>query len=179
MAAKASEALETPRLVLRQFREQDLCAYTAMLSDAETSMYLGNGLPQSREDCWRSIGYMLGHWQIRGYGLYAAEERETGAMIGRIGLYRPEGWPGLEVGWLVQRDRWGQGYATEGGAAVRDHAFEALGAKRLVSVIRPSNDASIRVAEKLGETFAERIQLQGVAANIYALSRDAWAARPR
>ena len=137
--------------------------------------YVG-GAPLSREDAWRSLGYLLGHWMIRGFGLWAAEEKATGALVGRIGLYQPEGWPGLEVGWLVDRPRWGGGFASEGGAAALRHAFERLRAKRVISVIEPGNAASIRVAEKLGERFLHRQQLQGKQVLVYAIDRETWEA---
>jgi RimJ/RimL family protein N-acetyltransferase len=168
--------LETPRLRLRQFREDDLDAWARITSDPEVMRYVG-GSPLTREDAWRSLGYLLGHWKIRGFGLWAAEEKETGALVGRIGLYQPEGWPGLEVGWLVERARWGQGFASEGGAASLAYAFEALGAQRVISVIEPPNAASIRVAQKLGERFCERRQLQGKQVSIYAITRAEWVAR--
>ena len=66
----------------------------------------------SRADAWRQIAMIIGHWQLRGYGLWAVEERATGALVGRIGLFKPEGWPGFELGWMLRRDAWGQGYAT-------------------------------------------------------------------
>jgi len=168
--------LETPRLRLRQFREDDLDAWARITSDPEVMRYVG-GSALTREDAWRSLGYLLGHWKIRGFGLWAAEEKQTGALVGRIGLYQPEGWPGLEVGWLVERARWGEGFASEGGAASLAYAFEALGAQRVISVIEPPNAASIRVAEKLGERFCERRQLQGKQVSIYAISRVEWEAR--
>jgi RimJ/RimL family protein N-acetyltransferase len=168
--------LETQRLLLRQFREDDLDAWARITSDPEVMRYVG-GSALTREEAWRSLGYMLGHWKIRGFGLFAAEEKATGELVGRIGLYQPEGWPGLEVGWLVARARWGEGFASEGGAASLAHAFGALGARRVISVIEPLNAASIRVAEKLGERFAERRQLQGKQVSIYAIERAAWEAR--
>ena len=168
--------LETPRLRLRQFREDDLDAWARITSDPEVMRYVG-GSALTREDAWRSLGYLLGHWKIRGFGLWAAEEKKSGALVGRIGLYQPEGWPGLEVGWLVERARWGEGFASEGGAASLAYAFEALGAQRVISVIEPPNAASIRVAEKLGERFCERRQLQGKQVSIYAISRVEWEAR--
>jgi RimJ/RimL family protein N-acetyltransferase len=177
-ALTAAPTLETARLRLRQFCEADLDAYARMTADPEVMRYVG-GSPLSRDDAWRSLGYMLGHWQIRGFGLYAAEEKASGALIGRIGLYRPEGWPGLEVGWLVERARWGEGFASEGGAACLDHAFARLGARRMISVIEPPNTASIRVAEKLGERFCERIQLQGKQVLVYGIERVEWEARAR
>lgn len=173
----ASEpVLETARLVLRQFREDDLDAWARITSDAEVMRYVG-GSPLTRDEAWRSLGYLLGHWKIRGFGLWAAEEKATGRLVGRIGLYRPEGWPGLEVGWLVDRARWGEGFAGEGGAASLDHAFLSLGARRVISVIEPPNAASIRVAEKLGERFRERMQLQGRQVSIYAIERADWEAQ--
>lgn len=168
--------LETARLVLRQFREDDLDDWARMTADPEVMRYVG-GATLSREEAWRSIGFILGHWKIRGFGLWAAEEKKTGELVGRIGLYRPEGWPGLEVGWLVARARWGCGFASEGGAASLAYAFEVLGAERVISVIEPPNTASIRVAEKLGERFCERRQLQGKQVAIYGIERAAWHAR--
>lgn len=171
--SRVAETLETARLRLRQFCEDDLDAYARMTADPEVMRYVG-GAPLSREEAWRSLGYILGHWKIRGFGLWAAVEQKSGDLVGRIGLYRPEGWPGLEVGWLVDRARWGEGFATEGGAAAMREGFRALGAKRLISVIEPPNAASIRVAEKLGERFSHRMQLQGKGVCIYAIERADW-----
>ncbi len=165
--------LDTPRLRLRQFVEEDLDAYAAITADAEVMRFIG-GSPLSREEAWRSLGYLLGHWRIRGFGLWAAEDRCSGELVGRIGLYRPEGWPGLEVGWLVRRDRWGEGLATEGGRAALAWAFRELDADRVISVIEPANGASIRVAEKLGERFDQPMQLAGKNLHVYAIARRCW-----
>jgi RimJ/RimL family protein N-acetyltransferase len=161
--------LETERLRLRQFRETDLDAYARITGDADTMRYIARGQPFDRDEAWRSLGYLLGHWQIRGYGLWAVEEKQSGALIGRIGLYRPEGWPGLEVGWLVARDRWGEGLATEGAHAALDYAFTVLGEPRAISAIAPENAASIRVAEKLGLRYAESRRIAGRAVSIYEI----------
>ena len=170
--------LETERLVMRPFLEADLDAYARIVADPVTMRWVGNGRPQTRDEAWRSMGYILGHWALRGYGLWAVLERATGALVGRIGLYRPEGWPGLEVGWLVDRSRWGEGLATEGAAAAMAHGFEAHGANHLISVILPENAASIRVAEKLGERFERRMALAGHdEVHLYGISRADWAQR--
>jgi RimJ/RimL family protein N-acetyltransferase len=81
-----------------------------------------------------------------------------------------EGWPGLEVGWLLARDRWGQGLATEAGHAALGYAFDTLGAEHVISVIHPDNAASIRVAAKLGETFEHARQVNGHPAVIYGIT---------
>jgi len=168
--------IETTRLLLRTFSEADFDDYARIMSDPEVMRYVG-GKALSRNEAWRSFGYLLGHWRIRGFGLWAAEEKASGALVGRIGLYRPEGWPGLEVGWLVDRRRWGEGFATEGGTASMAYAFGEIGAKKVISVIEPTNAASIRVAEKLGERFERRTQLAGKTVCIYRVDRDAWTDR--
>jgi RimJ/RimL family protein N-acetyltransferase len=161
--------LETARLRLRQFRGGDLDAYARFTADAETMRYIAKGAPFDRDDAWRSLGYIDCHWRIRGYGLWAAEEKASGALIGRIGLVRPDGWPGLEVAWLVARERWGEGFATEGARAALSHGFAALRVCRAISLIAPANTASIRVAEKLGMRFAETRRISGKTAALYAI----------
>ncbi len=169
-AAHVALTLESERLLLRQFGEHDLDDYARITADPEVMRYVG-GAALSREEAWRSLSYLLGHWKMRGFGLWAAEEKKTGELIGRIGLYQPEGWPSLEIGWLVARQRWGEGFATEGGAAAMRHAQERLAPKRLISVIEPPNTASIRVAEKLGERFLRRTELGGKEVCIYGIDR--------
>lgn len=164
--------LETERLLLRPFRAEDLDAYAALCADPEVMRYIGEGKTLGRAESWRQMAFFLGHWQLRGFGLWAAEHRATGALIGRIGLHRPEGWPGLEVGWLLGRAWWGQGLATEGGRAALEHAFHRLGADHVVSVIQPGNAASIRVAEKLGERLERREVLNGIEVAIYGIRRQ-------
>ena len=176
MEIACEPTLETARLRLRQFVEDDLCAYARMTANDEVMRYVG-GKVLTRDEAWRSLSYVLGHWKMRGFGLWAAEEKSSGDLIGRIGLYQPEGWPGLEVGWLVARGRWGEGFATEGGAAAMEQAFRVLRAEHLISVIEPPNVASIRVAEKLGERFERRQQLQGKEGCIYDIERARWLAR--
>jgi RimJ/RimL family protein N-acetyltransferase len=156
---------------LRQFVESDLDAYARICADPESMRHIGPGTPLSRADAWRSMAQLLGHWQLRGYGLWAVEEKRTGAFVGRIGLIYPEGWPALEVGWLIDRARWGEGLATEGGRAAMQFAFDRLQLERISSVIRPQNAASIRVAEKLGMQLERTAQVNGLDVVIYARNR--------
>jgi RimJ/RimL family protein N-acetyltransferase len=151
--------LETERLWLRPFRQADLDAYAEICADPEVMRYLGHGKTQTRAEAWRAIAFFLGHWYLRGYGLWAVEDKATGSLLGRIGLYNPEGWPGIEVGWMLARSCWGRGLATEGGRAAMRYAFEELKVPHLLSVIHPDNRASIRVAEKLGLRFERTMQI--------------------
>ena len=147
---QASTTLETPRLRLRQFSEADWPAYAAMCADAETMRYIAAGQPQTPEDAWRSMAVFLGHWQLRGYGMWALERCDTGDLLGRVGFIDPPGWPGFELGWLLAREHWGHGYAREAAAAALQHAFETLRRERVISLIRPQNGRSIALAEALG-----------------------------
>ena len=160
--------LETPRLTLRQFVESDLDALAAMYADAETMRFLGAGGTANRQETWRAIASMLGHWLLRGYGMWAVEERASGAVVGRVGFIDPEGWPGFELGWMIDRSRWGRGYAPEAAAVALRFAREVLRKERVISLIRPANAASIRVAEKIGLRRDGSLQLFEQEALVYA-----------
>ena len=168
--------LETERLVLRMFSEEDFEQYAALMCDAEVTRFLGDGAPLSREMAWRQMAIFLGHWQLRGYGLWAVEEKEGGRMVGRVGFFNPEGWPGFELGWTLGREFWGKGYATEAARRALEFAFEELGRGHVISLIRPDNRASIRVAERLGEHLEGRRELFGAEALVYVITREDWRA---
>jgi RimJ/RimL family protein N-acetyltransferase len=163
--------LETARLLLRQFRQSDFEPLAALHADPVVMRYLGDGKPRSRSETWVAMASYLGHWELRGYGLWAVEEKATGEFVGRIGLLNPEGWPGLEVAWTLARARWGNGFATEGAKAALDYAFSVLGLDHLISLIHPDNVASIRVALRIGEKLQGQAELFGVMRSVYAIDR--------
>jgi RimJ/RimL family protein N-acetyltransferase len=148
MPITAVPTLETSRLLLREWRAGDIEGFATMSADSEVMRYLGGA--HDRAESWRRMALHAGHWALRGYGNWAVERKADGAFMGRVGLWNPEGWPGLEVGWTLARAVWGQGYATEAGRAAMDWAWADLDVRRLISVIHPDNRASIRVAERLG-----------------------------
>jgi len=162
--------LETERLRLRELRDGDLDEYAAMMADPEVVRYLGDARTQTREEAWRSIAMLVGHWHLRGYGMWAVTGRDRDRMIGRVGFFYPEGWPGFEIGWTFGRDAWGKGYATEAARRVLAYGFEEMGRKEIISVIHPDNKASIRVAEKIGERFARKEVVRGIERLIYSIA---------
>ena len=168
--------LRTERLVLRGLREDDLDQFTAVFSDERVYRWFGGDAP-ARDDMWRSMAMHLGHWALRGYGQWALELADTGALIGRAGLWRPEGWPGLEVGWAVSAEHWRRGYASEAGAAALRWAFEHLDTDEVISVTLPDNTASRGVMEKIGLAFDRMEHVKGFDQVIYRITRDEWAAR--
>ena len=151
--------LETDRLKLRMWRESDLDDYAEMCADPLVMRYLGGGEVLTRAEAWRSIAFFMGHWQMRGYGHWAVEEKASRRMIGRIGFLNPEGWPGFEIGWTLARQAWGQGYASEGARTALHYAFAELDQPHVISLIHPENTASKRVAERLGERLEGRTKL--------------------
>ena len=166
------DAMETERLVLRMFRETDTDPYAEMLGDPEVMRFLGGGGPMPRAEAWRNMAMVLGHWHLRGYGMWAVEEKASGEMVGRVGCWRPEGWPGLEVGWTLRRSFWGRGYATEAARASMNYAFGALAQTRVISLIAPENVNSIRVAERLGEKPVGEWDVFGTKVIVYAVGRE-------
>lgn len=152
--------LETPRLLLRPFEERDLDEYAGIMANPDVVRFLGHP-PLTRAEAWRSMAVFLGHERLRGWSNNAVVERATGRLLGRCGLWRPEGWPGLEVGWTLGRFAWGHGYATEAAAAWRDWAFAELGAGELVSVVHRDNERSAAVARRIGHEPWRDVEIQG------------------
>jgi RimJ/RimL family protein N-acetyltransferase len=164
--------LETERLTMRGFREEDLDELAAISADPEVTRWVGDENGLTREETWRRMAYFVGHWELRGCGQWALVERASGKLVGRAGLLRPEGWPGLEVGWLVAREHWGHGFAPEAGRASMEWAREELGADHIISLIEDSNDRSARVAEKLGMTVEGRTHIVDGQYEVRIFGRD-------
>ena len=171
------ERLETERLTMRMFRESDLDEYAEMCADADVMKYLG-GATMSRSEAWRSMATLLGHWQLRGFGLWAVEERASGQLVGRVGCWQPEGWPGMEIGWSLRKQFWGRGYATESAQAALDVALTRLRFTHVISLIQPENQRSIRVARRLGMRLEGQTILLDHPVQIYGL-RQAVVRPPR
>jgi len=145
--------LETERLVLRRFRPDDLPTLHRWRADPDYMRYIGVATDDPAATA-AALDRWERHWAEHGFGLLAAEERETGALVGRAGPQFHGAWPDHpELGWGVDPDRWNRGLATEMGAACLGWAFGELGIPQLVSITVEENVASRRVMEKLGFTF--------------------------
>lgn len=172
--------LETDRLILRAPTEADFEAFAEIMADPEVARFIA-AAPMTREQAWRSLAGGLGHWHLRGYGMWAVERKADGAFIGRVGMLQPEGWPGLEIGWGLGRPYWGHGYATEAAAASMRYAFLTQPAEKLISSIDKDNLASQNVAQRLGERRgpAQKIVANGeeFEAEIWSITRAEWQRR--
>jgi RimJ/RimL family protein N-acetyltransferase len=154
--------LHTARLVLRGFVADDIDTFTAICADPEVMRYIGDGTVADAGMTWRAMAQALGHWVLRGYGPWAVTLAGDGTLLGRAGLFQPAGWPGLEIGWLLGRQHWGQGYAKEAASAALEWAREHVRATEgYCSIIHPDNVASRRVAEGLGGIASQTGRLAG------------------
>lgn len=151
--------LETGRLRLRAWREADLDPLHEFYCDPVCAEIYGSHV--SRADVWRRIAVALGHWQLKGFGLWALEEKASGEFVGYAGLWFPLEFADVEVGWGVMPAHRGKGFAPEAAARARDFGYAEAGLTRLVSYILPSNRASIRVATRLGAAADGEFELHG------------------
>ena len=162
--------LTTERLWLRPLAPDDFEAHAEICADPEVMRYIRQGA-LTRAEAWSQLARYLGHWQLRGFGMWAVVERASGALIGHLGFLEPEGAPGFELGWALARSAWGKGYALEGTRAAVEHGFNTLGRGRILCTIRPENVRSIALAEKLGARLDGELEDAGRRLLVYAIQR--------
>lgn len=171
--------LETARLILRPTATEDLDGWAELMADPEAARYIGGVM--TRAQAWRGMASMAGSWALNGFGMFSVIEKHTGLWVGRIGPWRPEGWPGTEVGWGLHPRATGKGYAVEAAVATMDWAVDELGWTRIVHCIDPANAPSIKVAERLGSRFLGDGRLpepyQDVPIQLWGQTADEWKAR--
>jgi RimJ/RimL family protein N-acetyltransferase len=157
--------LETERLRLRAWREEDLAPFAEFCASEATARFVGGAC--DRMGAWRRIAAHLGHWTLRGYGPLAIEDKAGGRFMGYSGLWKPEGWPEPEVIWGLMADCHGRGFATEAARRVREFAYRELGWRTLISFIAAENAPSRRVAQRLGASFERDMKIWTFTLGIY------------
>jgi RimJ/RimL family protein N-acetyltransferase len=162
--------IATDRLLLRKPTASDVTPMMEVHQDPEVMRFLGP-YPVTLTTAWRNVAMMVGHWEMLGYGSWVVMDRSTSEIVGRVGLWYPDGWPGVELGWTVKRSRWGQGIATEASRAALQWAWANLHVDHIISMIHPENVASIRIAEKLGESFQRSEVLNGSEVLVYGIGQ--------
>ena len=163
--------LQTTRLLLREFASQDADALALVLSDPQNMRYYP--APYDRVGVKQWIERNRQRYQDDGVGLWAMELTNTHEFIGDCGITRQqvEGERLYEIGYHLRRDFWGQGLATEAAIACRDWAFAHLNTDRLISLIRPENLPSRRVAERAGMTVSKEVNWRGLPHRVYSIER--------
>jgi len=158
--------LNTARLHLRMFVEKDWEALCSIFSDPECVKYT-RGKPEADWETWRRLASYLGHWSLRGYGPYAVIEKSSHLLIGVVGLWYPGDWLEPEIKWSLMRTAWGQGFATESAAAIKNMTAEQLKWHRLISLIRSDNEPSKAVAKRIGGIYEKTIPFRDGLADIF------------
>jgi len=149
--------IETQRLRLRQWRSSDADSVIEFYSDASNAKYVGG--QRDKDNAWRGMALMIGHWQLKGFGYWAVEEKDSEDFVGCIGLWQSPGWPELELGYWLMEAHFAKGYAKEAGLAAIEKARNELQAESLVSYIDAENIPSIKLAESMGAHYEKTIEL--------------------
>ena len=161
--------LETERLTLRELEPNDLDFLASMMADPEVSHHYDRRFSREAADEW--LHRQLERYATDGHGLWLAMDTATRTPVGQVGLIMQtvQGQKRPEIGWLLDRKQWGKGYATEAGAAVRDAAFSRWKYSEVISLIRPANTSSQKVAERLGLTAGPKVWFNGSEHTIYRI----------
>jgi [ribosomal protein S5]-alanine N-acetyltransferase len=164
--------LETTRLRLRRFRPYDVDAIFAIIGDDVAMQYYPKTF--NRSDAVQWIERNLRRYREHGYGLYAVTLKDSHELIGDCGIIKQdiEGQQQMEVGYHFRRDHWGHGYATEAARACMGLAFQTFGAGKVISLIRPENVPSRRVAERNGMELERQVMHYGLLHLVYAMERE-------
>lgn len=167
--------LETERLRLRELTLLDVDHLLTIFADPVAMEYYLS--TKDRPQAVRWIEWNIESYQTNGFGLWLVERKNDGQFVGQCGitLQKIPGSVEPEVGYLLRREFWGQGYATEAAIACRDWGFRHLNVSRLISIINVLNHPSIRVAARTGMAHAgEFVKPNGLPHKIYAVTRDVW-----
>ncbi len=169
--------LGTSRLLLREFHRDDAAALALVIADPETMRFYPAPFDRAGVEQW--IERNLRRYARYGHGLWGMVLKSTGELIGDCGLtfQNVEGVDELEIGYHVRRDLWGQGLATEAARACRDYGFGRWQAERIISLIRPENISSRRVAEKNGMKIWKEAMHHGLQHLVYRIRREHASAR--
>jgi len=163
--------LQTARLLLRELTPQDADALSSVLSDPETMRYYPAPYDRAGVEQW--IERNRQRYRDDGVGLWAMELTKTKELIGDCGiiLQQVDGERLYEIGYHLRRDFWGQGLATEAAVACREWAFAHLKTESLISLIRPENLPSRRVAERVGMAVWKEVDWRGLRHMVYSIER--------
>lgn len=162
--------IETERLILRAPGAEDFGAYRTFYADSQASILYGG--PLSPELAWRKLAIDIGHWSLRGHGMWSVVERASGAMIGGCGIVHPEGWPRHELTWWMLPEARRRGYALEASRAAIAWAYDALGWQHVETHMKDANGPARALTARLGGVAIGRERFpDGLDRDIFALPR--------
>ncbi len=166
MSTPVPSAIDTERLTMRCPRLEDFEEALAMWADPQVTRYI-TGKPSTREEMWARLLRYVGHWHLLGFGFWVVREKSTGRFVGEVGLadfhrdIEPPFGKSKEAGWVLAPWAHGKGYATEAVRAALRWAEDRFGPERVVCIMDPGNEASLKVAHKCGFREFARGTLRG------------------
>ena len=172
MSGTAIPTIASENVILRPLRAGDLDAFAAMQANPDVMRYLGTGAARTRDETWDAMARMLGHWDLRGYGVFAIEHAASGRFVGRAGILHPLSWPEPELAYAIDAPFWRQGLATQACRAILGWVRHTLDLPRLPSFILAENAASIAVVRRLGAVRTGDVTILGLTAQRWQHSPD-------
>jgi ribosomal-protein-alanine N-acetyltransferase len=161
---------------MRLFTEADLDRMCEITRDPDVMRFIGYGHPLSREETLTNLNMIMNGFRRRGYGRWALERRDTGALVGYCGLSSGNPEVGIELAYMLAREEWGKGLALEAGRASLRYGFEALGVDSIAGLTLHDNSRSRAVLERLGMKFIRDARYYDFACVHYAIARADWRA---
>lgn len=170
--------IETERLCLRPYRQEDLEAFYEIAGDPRVRRYFPEGSKIERGDILGSLPKRIDYWRQNGFGQFGVFEKSGGKLVGYCGLKNLEETEEIEIYYGYARDSWGRGYATEAAAAVLRFGFEEAGLERIVAVTHIENTASQKVIGKIGLKWERCAVFYGLDVNYSALMKAEYIGGP-
>jgi ribosomal-protein-alanine N-acetyltransferase len=174
VGAPAADELETARLRMRLFTPADVDRMCEITSDPGVMRFIGHGHPLSREQTLKNLDMIMSGFRRRGYGRWALERRDTGALVGYCGLSSGNPEVGIELAYMLAREEWGRGFALEAGRASLRYGFETLGVASIAGLTFHDNLRSRAVLERLGMKFIRDASYYDFACVHYQIARADW-----
>lgn len=172
-SSSSPQTVETERLLLRPFVDDDFVTYERIRANPEVARYLPGGIEAVKsapERARQTMQTFARHWQERGFGPWAVIDKQTRVLIGHCGLrYLPE-FDAVELLYALDPSAWGKGLATEAAHAALDYGRTELGLPRIIALALPDNRASLRVMERVGMRYVKTAAFQGYEVVLYEVS---------
>jgi len=166
-----SSEIVTDRLVLRRFKLEDFDAYAAIMGDDEVMKWFPNGKGYTREQAKKSLDAISNHWNTHSYGIWAVTDKQSGVLLGRCGLNFIAETLEVEVDFIIVRNHWRHGYATEAAQAALAYGFNILKLDKIIALTKPDNIASRRVIEKIGMQHLKDAEYWGITCAYYQIAK--------
>lgn len=166
--------IETERIILRSFCIEDIERFAEICASPNVMRYTGDGKPITRDVIAKKIPEWIELYKKQKYGLMALVMKSTKELIGLCGFIHQtvDEVEYIELGYRLDEGYWGKGIVTEAATAVRDYAFNMLEIPMLISIINYQNDASMRVAEKVGMKLMKQTNFKNVLVDVFCLERE-------